>query len=151
MTNLYVWLKFLHLVGLGVFLVGHGVSAGASLALRKQQAAAVRAALLMLSIRSHYVAFPGLLLVLITGVWMGFLGSWWRTGWIWAAIAVLVVLTVVMLALSAPYHLARDVLGEDQPPGELDSRLKRSRPLALTWTGVVGLVLILFLMVFKPF
>ena len=31
-------------------------------------------------------------------VWMGFLGSFWRTGWIWAAIAVLVVTMVAMSA-----------------------------------------------------
>jgi acyl-CoA synthetase (AMP-forming)/AMP-acid ligase II len=34
MTNLYVWLKFFHLFGLSVFLFAHGVSGGASLALR---------------------------------------------------------------------------------------------------------------------
>ncbi len=75
MTSLYVWLKFLHLLGLGVFLMGHGVSAGAAVVLRGRPLDAVSRALLQVSIRSEAVSFPGLLLVPVTGVWMGFLGS----------------------------------------------------------------------------
>jgi hypothetical protein len=150
-ASLYVWLKFLHLSGLGAFLLGHGVSAGASLLLRRPQPEAVRTALLQLSIRANFVAFPGLLLILVTGVWMGFLGSWWRFGWIWAAIGVLVVVMVVMSALSVPYHKARDAVRENQPTGELVSRLQRARPIELAGIGAAGLFVLFFLMVFKPF
>ena len=148
MTSLYVWLKFLHLVGLGAFLLAHGVSAGASFAVRTQAAAAARGPLLQLSVRSGAVGYPGLLLLIVTGVWMGFLGPWWRFGWIWAAIVVLVATFAAMSALSRHYHMARDVLDK---PDELESRLKRTQPVALAVVGTVGLVILLFLMVFKPF
>ena len=34
MTSLHAWLRFLHLIGQAGFLFAHGVSGGASLALR---------------------------------------------------------------------------------------------------------------------
>jgi hypothetical protein len=150
MTNLYIWLKFLHLVGLGAFLVGHGVSAGSSLVLRRPLPDTARAAILQLSIRAYAAAGPGLLLLLVTGVWMGFLGSFWRTGWIWAAIVVLVATIVIMSANSVPYHKAREAAGK-VPMGAIEAELSKARPLLLAAVGGVGLVLLIFLMMFKPF
>jgi hypothetical protein len=150
-ASLYLWLKFLHLVGLGVFLLGHGVSAGTSLVLRRPLADAMRGTLLQLSIRASYLAFPGLGVLLITGVWMGFLGSWWHRGWIWTAIVVLIAVIVAMSAQSVPYHKAREAVGGNQPGGELETELKRARPIALAVVGTVALVVLIFLMVFKPF
>ena len=150
MDSLYVWLKFLHILGLGTFLLAHGISAGASLVLRQQAAVAARGAILMLSIRANFIALPSLLIVLVTGIWMGFLQSWWRMGWIWAAIVVLVISIAVMSFLSVPYHRSREVLGPDQT-AELDTRLSRARPMALAGVGTVALVILFFLMVFKPF
>jgi hypothetical protein len=147
-TDFYFWLKFLHIVGLAVFLLGHGVSAGASFALQSPKAEGARAPLLLLSVRSHVVAFPGLLVVVVTGVWMAFLSSLWLAAWIWAAIAVLVASIVLMLIFSAPYHLARDIL--DKPADELEKRLKPARPDVLAWIGGAALLILLFLMIFKP-
>jgi hypothetical protein len=149
-TSLYVWLKFLHLLGLGVFLMGHGVSAGASIVLRGRPLDTLSRSLLQVSIRSESVAFPGLLLVLVTGVWMGFLGSWWRTGWIWTTIAILVLVTVLMGFWADPYRRARGTQ-EDSQDRAGDVALARTRPLTMLWVGVVALVAMLFLMVFKPF
>jgi divalent metal cation (Fe/Co/Zn/Cd) transporter len=151
MASLYLWLKFLHLFGLGAFLLGHGVSAGASLMLRRPLADAMKGALLQVSMRANYVALPGLGVLLITGVLMGFLGSWWHWGWIWTAIAVLVAVMVVMSAQSVPYHSARDAVGANKPAAELEGQLQRARPVALAIIGTLGLVVLIFLMVFKPF
>jgi hypothetical protein len=149
-TSFYFWLKFFHLLGVGVFLMGHGVSAGTSVALRGRPLDSVSRALLQISIRSQAIAYPGLFLILVTGVWMGFAGSWWRTGWIWTAIVVLVAVFIAMSALSIPYHRARAEKAE--PSGAAaDAPLARSRPLALLVIGVLGLVALIFLMVFKPF
>jgi hypothetical protein len=88
-VTLYAWLKFFHLAGLTLFLFAHGVSAGASLALRGTVSAQTRQ-LLVISQRSVTFYYPGLLVVVITGVWMGFIGSYWSRGWVWAAIVILV-------------------------------------------------------------
>ncbi|MDQ6877272.1 MAG: DUF2269 domain-containing protein, partial [Candidatus Dormibacteraeota bacterium] len=151
LASFYTWLKFLHLAGLGIFLLGHGVSAAGSLVLRRPLADPARGMLLQLSMRANYVAFPGLVLLLVTGVWMGFLGSWWRFGWIWTAIVVLFAVFVVMSALSLPYHRARDAVRDNQPTAELESRLKGARPIVLMAVGGIGLLAIVFLMVFRPF
>jgi uncharacterized membrane protein len=148
LTNLYVWLKFFHLLGLGVFLFAHGVSGGASLALRGPVSSESRR-LLRLSQRSSIVANPSLLVVIVTGVWMAFVGHWWGQGWLWASVAVLVALIGAMTFISMPYYSARDAA--EKADDVLTARLSRTRPLAAIWIGAVGLALLIFLMVFKPF
>jgi hypothetical protein len=150
MGSLYIWLKFFHIVGIGAFLLGHGVAAGTSLALRRASSDAVRAALLRASIQSAAIFYPGLLLIVVTGVWMGFVGSWWRTGWIWAGIGTLVVVIGLMSALSVPYHKSRDAANAT-PPKDLEPELKHARPIELAVIGTIGLLVLFFLMVFKPF
>ena len=149
MTSLYVWLKFVHLVGLGAFLFGHGIAGGTSIALRAKPAGEVSRALLQLSIWSYRIAYPGLILLIATGVWMGFAGSWWGRGWIWASIAVLVVVFGLMSFVSIPYHKARDSAKEGD--SVLAERLDRTRPVLAVWIGAAGILALLFLMVFKPF
>ncbi len=148
MTSLYIWLKFLHLVGLGVFLFGHGVSGGVSLVLKSKPAADVSRALLQLSVWSYRITYPGLLLLLVTGVWMGFAGSFWRTGWIWTSIVVLVALFGLMTYLSINYHRARDSGTGDT---EVAQRLEKTRPELIAGVGGLGLLVLYYLMVFKPF
>ena len=149
MGNLYVWLKFFHVLGVGMFLFGHGISAVTSFAVRGRPADAATGALLRASIRSGAISYPGLLLLIGTGVWMGFAGSFWRTGWIWAAIVVLVVTLVVMGALSRHYHMARDALAKNEAGA--DAELERARPVPIAVVGTMAIVLLIFLMVVKPF
>lgn len=148
MTSLYVWLKFTHLVGLALFLFGHGISGGTSYALRARPSLDVSRAMLMLSVWSYRITYPGLLLLVASGVWMGFLGRLWGRGWLWTAIAILVVLFVVMGALSASFHRSRDAVNND---AELSASLAKTHPDAIALVGTIGLVAIMFLMVLKPF
>src|SRR2546421_12842055 len=87
--SLYVWLRFLHLFGVAMFLFAHGVSGGAALALRAPGSAPSRT-LLRLSERSSLFANPGLSLLLVTGAWMGFAGSW--RGRVWSSAALVALL-----------------------------------------------------------
>lgn len=148
MTSLYLWLKFAHLVGLGLFLFGHGISGGASFALHARPAAAVSRSLLQLSTWSYRIAYPGLLLLVATGIWMGFLGGLWGRAWIWASIGVLVIASGLMTYLSMPFHRARDA-GQAEP--QINENMARTRPAAIAWIGTLALLVILFMMVFKPF
>jgi uncharacterized membrane protein len=148
LTNLYVWLKFFHLLGLAVFLFAHGISGGAALALRGPVSSESRR-LLRLSQRSSIIANPGLLVVIVTGVWMAFAGHSWGQGWLWASLVVLVALLAAMGFIARPYYMARDAAA--QPDDVLIDRLGHTRPLAAIWLGGVGLAVLIFLMVFKPF
>jgi uncharacterized membrane protein len=147
-TNLYVWLRFFHLLGLAVFLFAHGVSGGASLALRAPVSPDSRR-ILRLSQRSGIIANPSLLVVIVTGVWMAFAGHWWGQGWLWASVVVLVALLGAMGFIARPYYMARDAA--EQPDAVLSDRLRDTRPLAAIWIGGLGLAGLIFLMMFKPF
>lgn len=146
MNNLYTWLKFLHLVGLVVFVMPHGVSAAVSFVVRGQAADQSRR-LLMLSQRASFASNPGLLLLVVTGVWMGFVAGWWGQKWIWTAIVVLVLVGVAMGALARPYYLAR----EAKDDAGIAQALSKARPAIAAAIGGAGFLILIFLMVFKPF
>ena len=145
MTSLYTWLLFLHLSAVALFLMAHGVSAAAAFVIRGQDGATTRP-VLKLSQQSVFLAYPALLVVVVTGVWMGFLGSWWSHVWIWAAIVVFVATMGAMSVLARPYYQAREA-GD----AEISNYVAKTRPIVLLWIGLVGLVLLLALMTLKPF
>lgn len=147
MSNIYTWLRFLHLVGLAAFLVSHGVTAGAALAVRGPVSPASRR-LLRLSNMSGLVAFPALALLVVTGVWMAFAAHLWGKGWIWVSIAVFVAVLIGMGFIANGYRAARDAGKESDDV--LSDRLRRTRPMAAVWIGTAGLLVLLYLMVFKP-
>jgi len=144
MSSLYTWLLFVHLGSLAAFLFAHGLAATTAFAARGLGANS--RLLLALSLKTYYVAGPAFLILIASGVWLGVLGNWFGHLWIWAGIVILIALTVAMSAWSRPFHMAREA--NDQEIGE---HLARTRPAAMTWTGAVALLAILFLMVFKPF
>ncbi|OLB88340.1 MAG: hypothetical protein AUI15_27960 [Actinobacteria bacterium 13_2_20CM_2_66_6] len=146
--TLYAWLNFLHLAGLAAFLFAHGISGGASLALRGPVSGYSRS-LLRLSQRSGLVSNPALLVVLITGIWMTFAAQWWSRGWPWASLAVLFAVLGVMFYVARPYYMARDAVGG--PDDALAERLHHTRPMLAVWAGAIGLIALVALMVFKPF
>lgn len=144
--SLYRWLLLLHLVGLAMFLLAHGFSAAAALSLRANRPASENRLLLGLSQGSYNFMFGGLLLLVGTGVWMGFLGGWWGHAWLWISIGVLLAVMIVMGALAGAYRAARGA-----PDEALGEAVAKTRPLTLTWTGAAALAALLFLMVLKPF
>ena len=146
--TLYTWLKFFHLLGLTLFLFSHGISAGTSFAVRGAVSGMTHQ-LLVLSQRTAALFYPGLLVVVVTGVWMAFIGSWWSHGWVWAAIAVLVVTIGAMSALSRPYYMARQAAAKSDQ--DVAVALKQARPGLLAWIGSIALLLLVGLMVLKPF
>ena len=148
MTNLYAWLMFLHLAGLGTFLFAHGVSGGASLLLRSPVSGQTRS-LLRLSQQSSFVSNPAILVVLVTGIWMIFAGHWSGRVWPWTSLALVVVVFALMVYVARPYYMARDAM--NGPDEALAARLAQTKPRLALWIGVIGLVMLFGLMVFKPF
>ena len=144
--TLYVWLKLFHLLGVVVFLFAHGVSGGASFAIGRSVEADTRR-LLRISQISAMVSNPGLVLIVVTGVWMAFLGSYWSRGWVWAAVVILAVTIAGMALFARPYYAAREAKSDDV----LSKALTRLNPRAAAGVGAVALVLLVALMVLKPF
>jgi hypothetical protein len=109
---------------------------------------------------STQLIYPLLALVLITGATLAFAGHFWGRGWVWTAIAILLVTTGLMAALSRQYHPLRGAVAK---PGdrradsyassseEIRRIAARTRATPLTALGLVALGVILWLMVLKPF
>ena len=142
---------FLHLAGVLAFLAAHGVSAAVGLRVRAERDRQRIRALLELSAGTLLLSNVALLVLLAGGIGAGVTGHWFGQGWIWAALGLLVVLTATTIPVAVPYYrLVRRALDEatDEEVAEL---LDSPRPVILAWLGSAVLLLILWLMVFKPF
>jgi hypothetical protein len=161
----YPWIKLLHVLGGFGFVLAHGASAFAAFRIRSEREPSRVAALLDLSGTSLGLMYVSLLVLLAAGIAAGFIGNFWGSAWIWAAIGVLVLITGAMYPLGSQHYAnVRRAVGikayndpKDAPPpaplaaAELEPLLASSRPVLLAAVGGIGLILILWLMVVKPF
>lgn len=154
----YNWWKFLHVAGVLAFVLFHGVSIVVALRLRKERDRARIAGLLQLSGSSVLGMYVGLGWLTVFGTVAGIEGGSWNDGWFWLAIVILVIVVAEMSAVARPYYQRVKEAVEVRPSGvprksdeELDEILRSRVGLANTWIGFGALVLIAWLMIFKPF
>jgi Predicted integral membrane protein (DUF2269) len=159
----YAWWVYLHIVGAFAFVFGHGASGLAAFRIRATRDPAQIRTLLDLSSLSLGLTYVGLLLLLIGGIAAGLAGDHFSRGWIWAAIVILVVIIVAMYAMATPFYgqlrvaagvRAKDPKVDPNPAvsqADIDALAGSNRPLVLLAIGGIGLLLILWLMVIKPF
>ncbi len=161
----YPWLVFLHVLSVVIFALGHGASAAVALRLRAESDPARLGALLDLSRWSLTVASMGLVGILITGIAAGVIGSWLSAGWFWASLTIFLIVGLLMTPLGRGYldevrqavgvatgNRKKDAAaGSVLEPADLALVLRSSRPVVTTVIGLVGLVVLLWLMMFKPF
>ncbi len=161
---MYPWIVFLHVLGAFAFVAAHGVSMIASFQLRGERDRARQAALLQLSGTGIGLMYVGLLLLLVAGIAAGFVGGHWGRGWIWASLGILVAVIAVMYVVATPFYgrmrAAAGVGGMGQsadkfkPPAteaDLEALATSNRPWVLAIVGGIGLAVIVWLMLAKPF
>jgi uncharacterized membrane protein len=161
---MYGWIVFLHVLGSFIFVAAHGVSMVAAFQLRGARDRPRQAALLDASGAGIGAMYIGLLVLLTGGIWAGFAGDHWGRGWIWAALGTLVVVIAVMFAVATPFYgRMRAAAGIGQwaekaaryKPPAIESDLERlgtsNVPFILAAVGFIGLLVIVWLMVVKPF
>jgi hypothetical protein len=154
---------FLHVLGVVVFALGHGTSIAVAFRLRKERDHPRIAAMLDVSAWSTGLMYIGLLLIIVPGVVLGFMGQYWGAWWLWLSIVLLVLVMGAMYGIAAPYYRSlRAATGATLPEaalrkvstlntGEVVNSLATSwRPTALALVGGVGLVVILWLMIAQP-
>jgi hypothetical protein len=162
MDGPYPWLVFVHVLGAFGFAVSHGVSAAVALRLRHEREVERVRALLELSQLATGGMYVALLVLLAGGITATFIAGLWGRGWIWASIATLVLVMGFMYARASRYYgELRGSAGlvnyqrRDAPiatdPAEMTRLLASPRAMELAAVGTLGLVVILWLMFFKPF
>ncbi len=154
---MHIWVVYAHILGALLFMLAHGASAAVVFRLRSERDPVAIRTLLGLSKLTLGPAYAALLLLLVAGIWAGIEIQAFSSGktWLWAAIGVLVVILGAMYGLVSPtFYRTRDLMSDgttEVDQAELDRRLSSSRPMIGIGIGLLGVVVILWLMMLKPF
>ena len=152
----YRVIVFLHVISIFGFLLSHGASVSIAFALKREHDTQKIRTLLRISTGSYPLMGITLSASILFGIIAGFQGHWWRSGWIWASIFLLIVILVLMYFWGSKiYGSARKAVElSSESPGsdkELLAILKKSNPVLLTVVGYGGYAIIAWLMMAKPF
>lgn len=162
---MYSWLVFLHVLGVMSFMLAHGGTTVMTFQIQKERNLDRMRALLDMSGYSWPGFALSFLLLFVSGIIAGFMGRWWSQGWIWVSLAILIGMSIYMgWSSRAHYHKLRKVLGMpyfegrgDQPAIEPASEEEilavqaKLKPVPLAVLGFGATLVILWLMMFKPF
>ncbi|MCJ7534021.1 MAG: hypothetical protein MUO57_00635 [Anaerolineales bacterium] len=146
-------------------MLAHGTSITISFRLKQEQDLNKIKTMLDLSGTMWVAMILSLLVAGIAGIILGFMLSWWSQWWIWVSIVLLVVITVWMFTIGqGTYHQLRKTLGmpfqagtkempaqEPAPIEESYALIAKTRPHLMLLVGYGGFVVIIWLMMFKPF
>jgi hypothetical protein len=153
----YRWWKFLHVLAVLGFVLFHGVSIVVAIRLRKERDRTRIAELLQFSGSAVLGMYVSLGALIVFGVVAGFAGKWWGYWWIWLSLALLVITIVEMSVVARPYYEQLKDAIQLRPSGvprksdeELDQLLRSRLALFNAVWGIVALVVITFLMIWKP-
>ena len=144
-----------------IFLIQHAAEIWVSFKLREQKDPegifATYAFIPNNNVRNLRITYS---LIIIIGITAGFITPWWRQGWMWTALGVMIVIWIVMKRVSSIYLYAVDAIAEHalknrenaSAVDKFKSDLKARRdPEILSVTSLLGGLIILWLMMFKPF
>jgi uncharacterized membrane protein len=152
---MYQALVFIHLVGVVIMAVAHGVSIFAAFRVRRETDPRVVAAILGMSKSAVLLLYVGFLLLAVGGF-----GAAWQSGvllapWAIASYVVLIGVISVMYAVATGYYVRLRTLasGDGAEPVDvaaLQAALVTRRPELLAVVGTSGLLVLLWLMVVRP-
>lgn len=162
--DLYGAVVFVHAATILLFFIAHGTSMAVAFALKRETNPARVRALLDLSRFSLGVPAIALVIIgLLSGIVVGFMGGWWGQAWIWISIVLFVVVAGLMTPLATirlkPIRAAAGMPLEtgvpEAPPQENPEELRRLiaawNPMPVAAMGLTAFVVILYLMMAKPF
>jgi len=159
------WLIFLHVLSAITFFLGHGTSVAMAFQVRKEKDLARIRAMLDLSESTLIVTFVAFLIMGLSGLTLPFILKLWGKGWIWASIVLMVIPFVQMVLMNEkgyktlrklvglPYRQGNKILPAKVPASqaEVEAHIKKLNLTGLVVAGYVIPMLVLWLMVFKPF
>jgi 4-hydroxybenzoate polyprenyltransferase len=142
---MYQWIVFIHIASVLGLLLVHPVTV--AFHLKEERDDTRIRELLEVSEAASVLRWVFFGLTLASGALLGFMGSWWNGAWIWAALVTFVVMGVVMNLYGGR---TIDRIADTRDDAEMERLLTQFRPWILAVTGTGGLLLILYLMLFKP-
>lgn len=165
--TLYAAIVFIHAATILLFFIVHGTSMAVGFRLKRQRDPAGARALLDLS--SWAMGLPaGITVVvgLLTGIAAGIMGGWFGELWIWVSLVLFLAVAGVMTPMAAsrlkairaaagtapinPFSRAAPEPPEPNP-AELTRLLDEWNPVPIALLGLTSFLIILWLMLFKPF
>jgi amino acid transporter len=150
------WWLLLHLVGVFVFLLSHGVSVTVAFRIRKERDRVKIKDLISLSGSSVRLMYVSLVLLLAGAFAMTFQLHLWGAAWIRISLGLLIVTIIFMIGMASPYYKRISEAVELRPSGvprksdeELEVILKSPVPMIVAGVGFFSLFVILYMMVFQ--
>ena len=156
---MYRYWFFLHILGVVAFMAAHGASMFTLFRVRNLNLDRGKIADAIsfsgVTTRPMYVS---LLIIVVAGVGSAITGPvGFNDWWLWLAIAILVATIGLMTAIAAPYFRKLTEACAVRPSGvprtsdeELTALLRSSTTWVITAIGTIGILAILYLMIFKP-
>jgi hypothetical protein len=155
---MHEWVVFAHILGALLFMLAHGASAAVVFRLRGERDPAAVRVLVGLSRMTRPATYAGLVLLIVAGLWAAMTGRWLSADgnlWLWLSIVLLVVILGAMYGMLTPAFMRlRMALGDGSAPVDqvaLDRALEAPGAMAGVGIGLVGTLVIVWLMVLKPF
>jgi hypothetical protein len=152
------WWLLLHLTGVLIFVGAHGVSMFTMFRIRGERDRQRIAELISFSGTTTRPMYIGLIILTIGGVGAGLTLHLFSQWWLWIAIVILLATIGLMTATASPYFRRITAACEVRPSGvprvsdeELEQLLRSGEATLIVVIGLVGLLSILYLMLFKPF
>ncbi len=162
---MYELLRFLHVLSAMAYFLFHGAVASVTFALRRNPGPTRIDALSAVMVFAYRGAPTAGVVLVLTGIIMGFQGRWWGDRWLWASLGLLLVIGLLMNRLGKPY-LTQDfgserIAGAGSPGDPMQPKAGEGvsaglrafffNPMFFAVTGLIGLAVVLWLMMFKPF
>lgn len=159
------WLIFLHVLTAFTFFLAHGTSAAMAFKLRKETDFVRIRAMLDLSDSTVEIMFISFLGMGLTGLALPFFIHIWNKVWVWASIILMIFVFIWMVWMNErAYKTLRKLVGlpyrqgskeyPAQPPAnaeEVIAQIKKTNTTGLIVVGYVIPMIVLWLMIFKPF
>ena len=149
---------FLHIVGVLAFVGAHGITLFVLYQVRGERERRRIAELIAFSGTTTRPMYISLGVLTIGGVGAGITLHLFATWWLWTSVVILLTTIGLMTALATPYFRKITAACEIRPSGvprvsdeELEQLLGSGEAHVITAIGGIGLLAILYLMLFKPF
>ena len=165
MLSLIPWLVFLHTLSALTFFLAHGASIAMAFKLRSETEFSRIRAMLDLSASMVGLMFISFLAMGLTGLIMPFILKLWGKGWIWASIVLMFAVFFHMVFMNdkrykhlrrmvgLPYMIGGKHFPAEEPASQADveAYINKIKVTDLVIVGYVIPMIVLWLMVFKPF